>query len=90
MKGVRLVNRSRLLQDAIRWLGSILRDRVELIVDVCAQHIQVGPQVGGALSADHGGGPGCNILGTNVRKNLRIETLLAIVHQGAFPELTST
>jgi len=69
VEGVRLVERPRLLEDSIRWLGSILRERVELIVDVCAQHIEIRPQICGALGGDHGC-PGRNILSTNIRKYL--------------------
>jgi len=77
MEGVRLVKCPRFLEDSVRWLCSILRQRIELIVDVCAQHVEIGPQIRGALAGDHGGCPGRNVLSTNISKYLKVKMGLA-------------
>lgn len=69
MEGVRLLQRSRLLEDSVWRLGSVLRQCVELIVDVCAERVQSGSQVRGALAADHCR-PCRDVLSSDVREYL--------------------
>lgn len=65
MQRICLVQASGILQDAIQRLRSVLCEGVELIVDICAQRIQIGTQICRVLANDCCG-LGRNILGSNV------------------------